>query len=258
MSRFAVAAVVVGGALALSSGIAAAQATTAQASLSDYGYQLIDLDVNDGVTPSITFSNTARGALTAAVAEQGELLWWHGDSSINGEAVSSASSAGSASVGAWYSAGEIRVSGSIGGAGQYAANAGWVDNYTLSANTKLVFMGHAVASVLPGAAVADQYTSVGIAVIFSGINDDGSSPQPYYARAATHPGIAETANFDEWFTLEVVNASNTAYSSMLNIAVNANAEVTSPVPEPATWLMLGAGLALTAGMARRRRVPRAN
>jgi hypothetical protein len=35
--------------------------------------------------------------------------------------------------------------------------------------------------------------------------------------------------------------------------VNTNADVASPVPEPSAWLMFGAGLALTAGIARRRR-----
>lgn len=258
MTRFALAAIAVAGAFALSSGMAAAQATTAKATLSDYGYQLIDLDLNDGIAPSITFTTTARGALTAAVAEAGDLLYWQGQDSIDGEPASSASSAGSASVESWYSAGEIGTRGSIGDAGQYMSLAGWNADYTLSANTKLVFTGHAVAAVQPGAYVPEQWSAAGIAVMFSPIADDGTSLQPYYARTASNPFIPETANFDEWFTLEVVNASSTAFSSQMNIIISANADVAAPVPEPSTYLMLGSGLLLTAAAARRRRAPRAN
>lgn len=257
MPRFALAATLIGSVLALSSGAAAAQATVAQASLSDYGYQLVDLDLTDGITPEVTFNTTFRGVLTGAVAHYEDTMYFEGAGSPDGEPASSSSSAGSAAVEAWYSAGEIGARGSIGGAGQYLAGAGWYADYTLSANTKLVFTGHAAASVQPGAFVTDQSSAVSVSVLFAPIGEDGSSSQPYYARAATHPGIPETANFDEWFTLEVVNADSKALSSQMYIAINATGDV-SPVPEPATWLMLGAGLALTAGLARRRRAAMAN
>ncbi|MBB3224347.1 PEP-CTERM sorting domain-containing protein [Pseudoduganella umbonata] len=257
MSRFAVAAALAASAFVLLPGSAAAQATVAQSSLSEYRYELIDLDANDGVAPSITFNTTFRGVLAAAVADASELLYFDGDGGLEGD-VSFGAAAGSAAVQGWLTDGEIGTRGSIGNAGEYSGAAGWYADYTLSANTRLVFTGHAVGSVERGALVTDQYSSAGVAVLFAPVDDDGFSAQPYFARTATDSGVPGWGNFDEWFTLDIVNDGSTALSSQMVIQISANAEVASPVPEPATWLMLGAGLALTAGIARRRRTAGAN
>ena len=257
MSRSIVAATIVASALALLPGMAAAQATVAQSTLSDYGYELVDLDLTDGIAPSVTFNTTFRGVLAGAVANAGEQLYLNGDGGLEGD-ISFGSSAGSAAVQGWVTADEIGTRGSIGSAGEYLGSAGWYADYTLSANTKLVFTGHATGSVERGAFVADQYSAAGVAVLFSAVEEDGSSAQPYFARTATDSGVPGWGNFDEWFTLDIVNDGDTALSSQMYIMLNANAEVASPVPEPSTWLMLGAGLTLTAGIARRRRTAVAN
>jgi hypothetical protein len=256
MIRSATAALV-GSVLALLSGAVAAQATTTQASLSDYGWQVVDLNPDDGIAPSITFANIARGAQTGAVAHYGDLLSFLGESSIDGETVSSASDIGGAAVTTTYSQQAITAHGSIGKAGQYMSFAGWNSDYTLSANTKLVFTGHAAAAVTPGAYVPDQFSSAGVSIMFTDGIIDGTLVQPYYARTATFPNVPDTVNFDETFTLEIVNNSADALTGRMNILVFTTADV-SAVPEPATYLMLGAGLALTGALARRRRASKAN
>jgi hypothetical protein len=257
MFRSTVAAALAASALAVLPGTAAAQATVAQSSLSDFGYQLVDLDLADGIDPSVTFNTTFRGVLAAAVADADEMLYFDGAGGPEGD-VSFGASAGSAAVQGWITADEIGTRGSIGNAGEYLGSAGWYADYTLSANTKLVFTGHATGSVERGAFVTDQYSAAGVAVLFSAVEEDGSSAQPYFSRTATDSGVPGWGNFDEWFTLDIVNDGDTALSSQMYIMLNANAEVASPVPEPSTWLMLGAGLALTAGIARRRRTAVAN
>lgn len=79
--------------------------------------------------------------------------------------------------------------------------------------------------------------------------DDPSPPIHFQIVRSTGPGWADSTGYQD-FTLVYLNDTDQALSTNFYMSINAN--VAYAVPEPATYAMLGAGLALLAGMTRRR------
>lgn len=251
---------VVGVMVAALSGAAFAQSSTAQASLSGYSYELIDLDPNDGIAPSITFSNVLQGAVVSVTPTGGqttENTQW----SENGAPVSAQLGQPGADAAAWFSVDELKATSTADNAGYYHAIAGWDADYTLSAHTKLVVTGQAAGSLDVDGTVTQQVALAMVSVLFrapaQSPHDDPSNLASY-SRSVLSLDPASGTSFDEAFEVVLVNDSASALSATMSVVARSTAAGVSPIPEPATYLMLGAGLALTGAMARRRRLSGAN
>ncbi|QGZ43006.1 PEP-CTERM sorting domain-containing protein [Pseudoduganella flava] len=135
----------------------------------------------------------------------------------------------------------------VGNSGYVRAKGLWEADYTLSANTKLVFTGQAQAWLnASNPPAGDYFAAATVAVQFA--NPDVGPALPFYSRTVS---TLDPTRFEEMLMVELVNDSDLALSSHLSVWVETEGSVTA-VPEPATWLMLGAGLALTRTLARRR------
>lgn len=250
---------VVGFALAILCSGGFANAQVIESSLSSYSYELVDLDVNDGIAPSITFSNSLRGAAMSTALHFGAETAEHSYHTVDGTGVSLPGGVGhsSANTGFWIDNVNDYFFAVVmpGKTGYVNALAGWEADYSLSANTKLVFTGHAKGSFDIDPSVATQFGAAHVTMRFSPLSENDALP--FYSRSVSSLDAASGIAFDEWFTLELVNDSLYSLDSHLSLSTQAVGGVTA-VPEPSTYLMLGSGLLLTAAALRRRRVPKAN
>ncbi|HEX8407156.1 MAG TPA: NF038129 family PEP-CTERM protein [Duganella sp.] len=95
-------------------------------------------------------------------------------------------------------------------------------------------------------------------VTFSGLADPSSAAIPSAFSLALYAadGMTQLGNADANGNLLVFNWIPAASGAgTVNVGYAAAGLAVSAVPEPSTWLMLGAGLALVGGLARRRQTP---
>ncbi|WP_227470374.1 PEP-CTERM sorting domain-containing protein [Massilia sp. YMA4] len=238
---------------ALSSG--AVQAASSVATLSDYGFRLVDLNPYDGIAPSITFTSAEAHSYAGVAPIAGEGLTqtdyassaWYGD-------VSAQSSARGAKASSSVIDGKFTSRGAVEGEGQFYANTQWGANFTLSAHTKLIFTGTASASYAGfGADYPNDYGSAYLSVTLL----DNQATGPYnqvvhYSGGAYSYVPVPVDTMNERVRLEFFNNGDTDLYGRFNVDVGAAGTI-APVPEPATYAMLVAGLLLTTAVARRRK-----
>ncbi|QBQ39406.1 PEP-CTERM sorting domain-containing protein [Pseudoduganella plicata] len=122
--------------------------------------------------------------------------------------------------------------------------------FYLSAKTRMVIWGRATVELDVGTLAPDQYAR---AVAYAHVHSFGSNATDDYGLSLFSPTDGGTASLDQTFALEMVNEGDYDMYAYLEHGAYTEGHITSPVPEPSTWLMLGAGLALTGAIARRRR-----
>lgn len=216
---------------------------SASSSISGIHYELIDLDPNDGVIPEITFTGSRASAGLGFIAWEngvntGETKSLSSAGTIEvtrpfGNAAASTSSDGVSTSVFLQSPGPVTSSGSV--------SSRFVRDFILSPNTGLLWTAvGSLAAVAPG---------VGTTLRFEGtlLDDEGSLTQQRRF----------SQKYDAWFgggTVdlygflftddEALSGDLTVYSSSFALA--------NSVPEPSTWGMLFAGLAVVAARLRRK------
>lgn len=238
-----------------------ADTVSASASVSNLHYQLIDLNPNDGIAASISFAGSVNQSATevfdASKGVQRDTQTTHDISSIYSNIVlgDGQASAGFSAASTSGSFGDFYTKGYQSGVGSFSADSGMNATFTLSANTVLVFYGN-IGGHASGPAPWDQNHQASSHASFGFYgptlpNNGGTQYAAINRDWNTYYGA--TGSFEN-FTLSFVNGQQQAttgylWASMKSTGTNVNA---APVPEPETWGMLLAGLALTGAVARRR------
>lgn len=263
---------------------AAASATSASG-LGAVTITLIDLDPNDGITPSILFAPDAGGNTGGVVS--GELRSWTQDdeafrefrsqgyglaSSVSAgrdTAMASASGTITGLAGAGFAA--LGVQGQAGsgpaarGSYDVTAQSAWV-GFTLSANTAVQFSasGWAQGATSTGGDPETGWDEAGgalVALHAAGAGADGTLVWDDAEHIATASYVLDElgnvhGDTQSWNGLLSVSFSNLSGASADGIfTADARAfghSAVSAVPEPATGLMLLGGLGLVAALTRRR------
>lgn len=243
---------IAGVALAIISGSAVAGPVIGHATLSDYSFQLIDLDPNDGIAPAITFEyNLLVARAEDFNTDEGDYQssWALPFPVYASQDLPGASLAASASVD------EIQANVTAGGQGDFSAVGYRFSSFRLSANTKMIVTGHASVGLDFGTVTPLHWANAFVTLSFDPYNYN-PAPSDVYSLGITGRAGDAAASLDEAFTLELVNDTDVLMYRDLKLTSYVQLNSVTPVPEPSSWLMLGAGLALMAGVARRHRVPR--
>jgi hypothetical protein len=248
---------------------AQAQSSHSSASLSNFTIQLIDLDLTDDITPTITFTSTQ--AATAAVAfDTASTPWVMKVATLSPgittrtDTVSYGAATGTASLTAgsgFYNL--IGAGASVSGSAAKPSLVGHDHNaavyeggadilpasiFSLSGKTAMIITAYAdVSSSTFGPFDLENYSSAGGHASIK----IGLSGQELYA-ATRNPG--EEEHLSGLLTASFYNTSSVKASSYIVAQTYASGAVTAAVvPEPETYGMLLGGLGVLAAVARRRR-----
>ena len=246
-----------------------AVASTATASMSDFHIELVDLDPNDGIAPSLTFQNVQGGPFIAAESgAPGNVLTDTHQGGLPFGAGSSSSARGGASALSSFmgdprapgAGGTASASAQTGTRGLYGASTVQLGDgaiyapFTLSADTRLVITADASASALStfDDPHADTWASVFLkltdATGTGSVSTDTASAEQF---AAT--GAMPTTD-QRQFTLTFENLTSADLGGIFYGSIDAYAADLSPaaVPEPGGLPLLAAGVGLLAWRLRRR------
>jgi hypothetical protein len=207
--------------------------STASTSLTGFSYQLIDLDLNDGIAASLTMSPSSIWVAAAGYAPSSgtpvivDILDQAG--TANASASFGRASATSDTTGVYSSATSTNMTHSLSG----DAIVSW--NFVLSANTSVVFT--AIGSVDARGPGAHGWAS-----IFADGLPDGYAQDDILQNSA-----AETRQLSLSFSSSLDGLSGT-----VGTAASSGVEILAAVPEPETYAMLLAGLGLIGACVRRR------
>lgn len=220
-------------ALALSLPLTAFADVTSSAQISNFRFEVIDLDLNDGITAALTLADIGN-VLTAGyydnfgVPDPFEFLTEEGT-------VNAAVAAGSATGTLANGAGSVSTQ-FTGPEGELFATVTVGHSFTLTANTQVVL--YAEASATGGAGSNGQYGGASYATLFGGTYDpDSQEPTQFEDFIVSYLGNTEQRTLSVTFS-----SGSAALEGDLGYAVSAYAGV-SPVPEPSQFALLTLGLA---------------
>jgi hypothetical protein len=227
--------------LLLAAGAAQGQAHSS-ARIGKLGYELVDLDPADGVTPSLTLTLTDIYGETDLYLQSFSYPITQASTDTFGTiSIENAYGSGSAALAPDYG------SSSTVDAAAYSARSGTrLDlQFDLSPHTRVIFSADAAVSAQPVRGFT--YAEAGL---------HGEITTPFISHGTRFDAVDYTYLGDESGLLSAVaNAGDTATTGTLSIRTSASSEsFTPPVPEPPAAAMFGGGLVLlTAAAARRRR-----
>lgn len=230
----------------------AATQITSTASLSGVYYSLQDLNLNDGIDPSISFSWYSQvNAGVAPVVAEG--LTSHSTAaSFSGSAHLMVSNAAlgattSASINGW----NLNATGQATESGEYYSSAHKSIRFTLSPNTSLFIGGFINAGVSSKLALPDVAGSNVWLQIINSQNANPYTQSAFYSVGAYSYNDSPTTVEDQFY-LNMSNAKGSAMNGTIDIYTGAWGTL-APVPEPSTYAMMLAGLGLLGAAARRKR-----
>jgi hypothetical protein len=247
----------------------AAAAVSSSASFSDFSFELIDLDPFDSVTPTLTwssnfptFSANALGTVSIGGGQSTTSVdGWYPSYSPTGISLSASGS---------YSVPTTQ------GSGSYAAQIGGsvfpfpAYSFTLTPNTAVSFTGLAslMASTTLGTSSADQVEEARASVLMLAWSETGELLDAeenlgiellggYYDPILQRYVYSAAPRSESYEVAMGVTFSNTTGEWMdgqLSLRLMADGFTSvSPVPEPSTYALMLAGLALVGGLAARKR-----
>lgn len=257
--------------------------SSASATLGNVRITLTDLDLTDGITPSLTINFGSQPYLNGAIGSYGPEfvrdgyahLGKNAGSTVTDSVQAAYASSSATMVGADNISGitSMAVSGAAGssaiGFGEFGALAG---NYTLasfllSANTAITITMDATMNVqttlgYDPATGNGEHAQSHVHVLFDGYDDNGNSLldeyyQDLYVDAKLDANGNITGAQQSWASTFSVTFNNFSSHEQLGnfmgeIGVGGSSMLT-PVPEPETYALLLAGLGVVGQVARRRR-----
>lgn len=255
-----------GGLIAFS---AAAQTTTT-ATVSNVSYRLVDLDPNDGIAPSLTVVNygtvTGPSSLTAGFemnAVQVDVIGPSANMPINlAETHGTASASGAITGDGALASMGLSVTAKATGDGSFtfiqaSAQAGsGLTNFLLSPKTQVIFTADSsqIGQTQQAGDWAVANSWISILTYVNGQPDYVQSPWNTM-NSYNVGGGAHTETWNGVLTVSYQNLSDAAQVSAFGAGAAVNSDgfgAPLPVPEPSTYAMLLAGLAMTGFAARRR------
>jgi hypothetical protein len=247
---------------ALCAGPAAAQ-SSAQVSVSDFSWALVDLDPNDGIDPYLNFlapqaSQSSSGAIVieaggvpvtdvrqgglafAPVSLSAGTAFGSASSSLSGSPAGGLSLQSSASL--TSNAGVSTLSNQL--------SSGYL-GFVLSPMTAVTFSSRVALTLgldLP-APLTGGFTSASATLSVNADLGGANDPWLQTSSLSTAGGPQST---DSMMLLTFANALGSETNNELQFSSAISAQVAAPVPEPETWAMMLGGLALLAARARAR------
>lgn len=246
-----------------------AVASTATATLTDFHIELVDLDPNDGIAPSLLFQNVQGGSFIAAESgAPGHVLTDAHQGGTPFGAGSSSSARGGASALSSFT-GDPRGAGGLASAtaftgmpGLYGASTVQLGDgaiyapFTLSADTRLVITADASASALSTFADphADTWASVFLKLTdgtgTGSVSTDTATAEQFALIGGTPSATTDTRRISISFdNLTAADLGGIFYGSIDAYAADLSP---SAVPEPGGLPLLAAGLGVLAWRLRRR------
>jgi hypothetical protein len=231
----------------------AASVESASASIGNFSYQLIDLNPTDGIAPSIAFTSYSGTASSQGFSGFGNLS----DSRSTLGATSVVSSKGRADT--------LLAPASVSSVAkaflpdesnrQFAAQALYSQQFTLSADTLVIFSADSRLHV-DYDRQNNRNSPKARSAMFGELNIDGIAGQPdYVSDFGEGASIDRASSFNSRLIGALQSLHSTAYGTIsLGTRVEAGwMPWVSAVPEPGTYAMLLAGLALVGAVSRRKR-----
>jgi len=223
-------------ALSLSLPLASQAQTTANAYLSGFRYELIDLDLNDGIAAQLTLDDSGLNVMAGYYAASDNTTQPDPFHYLNTEGTVDVTVAAGSASGTLAATSSITSASLQGDQGALFAQTLWGRNFTLTPNSRLVL--HADAHV-DGAREATR-ASIAYAAVFFTYGDE---------ELYLEDGLSTYQGDSESRALTVALSSGAEeLSGNYGFTTGVYATVTS-VPEPSTYAMLAlglAGIALTA------------
>ncbi|MEC5162392.1 MULTISPECIES: PEP-CTERM sorting domain-containing protein [unclassified Janthinobacterium] len=231
----------------MSASAQAAGVNYASASISDFSYQLIDLNPIDGIAASLTF--------TAFSSTSKSDHWYHGGGEVNtlsGFGSTKAEGIGGASNTTVTQFGVASESRSTAVPLEFEFNmsyssTSYIQRFTLSANTLVIFSG--TANHFTGY-VPELYSSSGATTKLIGREIGARWPHiPGFSSSL----ITKEAGPENMVLLGSMQSFGATMFGEVEMSASTVTRRITPVPEPETYAMLLAGLGLVAGALRRKR-----
>lgn len=254
-------------------GTASAQGT-ASVSLTNFRYILADLDPNDGIDPSLTFSPASAVTSTGAAAVEETFSGYAmRDTASGGEAFgplsvavnsprgsSSGTIRGGLDLLSMQAASTLAAADGQGNAVHTVLDTGY-RGFTLSPMTSVTFVGDVALDVAFTPAAADLWngSSLASAYLYLGADVNGT-PDYFTTGLSLWTGDNGPPSLSGPLTFTLANALGTSTSNELKLTATSDVRASfinaAPVPEPSAWAMLLAGAAVLGSAAWRRRPAR--
>ena len=234
------------GLVALSPGSQAVETASGSAYISNLRYELVDLNPMDGIAPSLTWTTTST--YIYGYRDDGYVFQELNNGSIpiarswtNGSDHLAASVTGASTFQTTILATNQHAGGST--PDSYAALARADFDFTLGAGTGVVFYSD-YALRATRTTVGDENGGSWAAFLYELTATENSAP---WSQATTVIAAPEWASeLDGTSSLFYNNTTGTDWTGMLHASASGASAVAPQVPEPSTYAMLAAGLALLA------------